>query len=953
MAIKVFVSSTYVDLKDHRQRVIAQLRKADYHVDPMEDWTSDADEPRQFSLDRLNGCQACVLLVGFRRGFVPAGQDRSITQMEYDRAIERGIDVLPFLLDDGIAGWPGSYDDRRSDPSLQAWREYLGLHHGVERFTADPTSVEVLPALSRWRERQYKREQVQDYLASIRTAHGTIRFLGLSTFQDNQDVRIDRLFVEPHVSDQPLAPERDPTEWYGRRPLREAVAGDHRLVILGDPGSGKSTLVDWLAWQLADAHQNAWKTLLGSRIPVPLILRDLRLTRGVTWDGLLDAFLAHPIGRHLSRPHLLTLMDQGHTLVMLDGLDEVGDLQVRRDLRDAVQDGLQRFGQCPSLFTSRVVGYDDVPFHLHPDTLRMDRTLEAVGMSAPDPFAALAHIAPFDDPQIAQFARNWYAAREANAERAREGAEHLVQAVRRDRDTLRLARVPNLLTMMALIHRNRATLPNGKALLYEDIAQAYLKTIDEFRHIAEFTDSLQDMKRWLGEVGFKLQQRRREDRDAGQAIVIGGDTLRGWLAEAMAGTGESATADDVRRFLDIIKRRSGLMIERGDNQFAFTHLSFQEYFAAVYLADWVTSAEWLMGEEVPPGTAAAELQRYAADIAWEETLVFLFELLAGEKPLGKKKVREAVFGPGYSVVTGPPASRPQAAGVLARLTSDPHVGWDAETQAAAVDRCLAVLLEYHQTADITSDQACRFLLRPLFSGEATLRHERLQRLADRWAVAGLSRLKLIGAPVTDPSPLAGLSGLTSLSLDCTGTTDLTPLTGLTGLTELMLADFGATDLTPLAGLTGLTELLLVGSGATDLTPLAGFTGLRTLGLVAFEATDLTPLAGLTGLTELALVGSGATDLTPLAGLTGLTELVMLIREVTDFTPLAGLTGLRTLSLGSEVTDLTPLAGLSGLTNLTLKDTRINRDEVAKLKTRLPGLNVRFTRVPTSAPSAAS
>jgi hypothetical protein len=102
MSVKVFVSSTYIDLKDHRQRVIAQLRKAGYHVDPMEDWTSDADEPTQFCLDRLYGCQACVLLVGFRRGFVPAGQDSSITQMEYQHALDRGIDVLPFLLGDGV-----------------------------------------------------------------------------------------------------------------------------------------------------------------------------------------------------------------------------------------------------------------------------------------------------------------------------------------------------------------------------------------------------------------------------------------------------------------------------------------------------------------------------------------------------------------------------------------------------------------------------------------------------------------------------------------------------------------------------------------------------------------------------------------------------------------------------------------------------------------------------------
>jgi internalin A len=674
MAIKVFVSSTYVDLKEHRQRVIAQLRKAGYQVDPMEDWTSDADEPTRFSLDRLYGCQACVLLVGFRRGFIPTGQERSITQMEYDHAIDRGIDVLPFLLDDGVTGWPDLYDDRMKDSQLKAWREDIGQRHGVERFTADPASVDVLPACSRWQARQHEREQLRDYLASIRTAHGAIRFLGLPTLQDNRDIRIDRLFVEPQLSWYPILPERDREDWEDwrdRRPLEEAVTGSPRLVILGDPGSGKSTLVDWLAWQLADEHPNAWKARLGSRIPIPLILRDLHLTRGMTWDRLLDAFLDRPIGKHLSREYCLRLMDAGDALVMLDGLDEVGDLKTRRDLRDAVQSGFRRFGRCPCILTSRVVGYEDVPFHINPDTMRAVRNLETVGRPEPEPFATRAYIAPFDDQQIAQFAQNWYVEREADPDKAREGAEHLVQAVHRDHDTLRLARVPNLLTIMALIHRNRATLPNGKALLYEDIAQAYLKTIDEFRQITEYTDSLQDMKRWLGEVGFKLQQ-RRADQATDRDIVIDGDTLRSWLREAMAGNGRPAAADDVRRFLDIIKRRSGLMIERGENLFAFTHLSFQEYFAAVYLAIWVTSAEWLLGDEVPSGTGAADLQRYAAEAAWMETLVFLFELLADATPRGKQKVREAVFGPDWSACTAPSKIRPTATILLARLTSGAH-----------------------------------------------------------------------------------------------------------------------------------------------------------------------------------------------------------------------------------------------------------------------------------------
>jgi internalin A len=941
MAVKVFVSSTYIDLKDHRQRVITQLRRAGYQVDPMEDWTSDADEPTRFSLDRLRDCQACVLLVGFRRGFVPARQEHSITQMEYHHAIDRGIDVLPFLLADGVIGWPDLYDDRAKDPQLKAWREDLGLHHGIERFTADPASVDVLPALARWDARRHEREQVRDYLASIRTAHGAIRFLGLPTLQDNQDMRIDRLFVEPQVSAQPIAPEGDPVDWRDRRPLGEAVAADHRLVILGDPGSGKSTLVDWLAWQLADEHPNAWKARFGNRIPIPLILRDLYITRGITWDGLLDAFLARPIGKHLSREYCLRLMDEGHALVMLDGLDEVADLRTRRDLRDAVQTGFRRFGRCPCLLTSRVVGYDAVPFHVDPDTVRAEHTLETVRMPAPDPFAALAYVAPFDDTQIARFARNWYATREADPDKAHEGARHLVQAVHRDQDTLRLARVPNLLTMMALIHRNRATLPNGKALLYEDIAQAYLKTIDEFRQITEYTDTLQDMKRWLGEVGFKMQQQRQADQDTDQDIVIDGDTLRGWLGAAMAGTGKPAAADDVRRFLDIIKRRSGLMIERGENLFAFTHLSFQEYFAAVYLADWVTSAEWLMGEEVPSGTAAGDLQRYAADPAWQETLVFLFELLAGAKPLGKKKIREAVFGPDWSAVTAGSRRRPQTAILLARLASDPHVNWDADTCTAAVDRCLDVLAEYHDTKDRENfDPMIPVLLNRLVSGEPAIARERLQRLADRWASAGISRLFLYNVSVTDLSPLARLTGLTGLWLSNTPVTDLSPLAQLTGLTALWLNNTPVTDLSPLARLTGLTTLGLNNTPVTDLSPLAQLTGLTRLGLNNTQVTDLSPLAGLATLQYVDLDETPVADLSPLAGLTGFTRLWLNNTQVTDISPLAGLTGFTGLGLSNTpVTDLSPLAGCTGLTELWLESTRVTKGEVTKLKACLPGLEV--------------
>ncbi len=98
MDYKAFVSSTYVDLKKHRARVIDALRKGGISVDPMEDWTADSDEPKQVSMDRMRDCDLCILLVGARRGHRPEGEALSITQMEVQAAKKRGIDVLSFLI---------------------------------------------------------------------------------------------------------------------------------------------------------------------------------------------------------------------------------------------------------------------------------------------------------------------------------------------------------------------------------------------------------------------------------------------------------------------------------------------------------------------------------------------------------------------------------------------------------------------------------------------------------------------------------------------------------------------------------------------------------------------------------------------------------------------------------------------------------------------------------------
>src|SRR5215813_4042796 len=158
MMYKAFVSSTFEDLKGHRSHVIRALSKAGFFVDPMEDWTAATDEPKRFSQARVQGCNLCILLVAFRRGHVPEGEELSITQLEYKAAMALGLDVLVFMLDEQ-APWPRRFDELDKDPGIRRWRADLMEHRGVGFFSLNPESIEIASALTRWLAEQAIRQQ--------------------------------------------------------------------------------------------------------------------------------------------------------------------------------------------------------------------------------------------------------------------------------------------------------------------------------------------------------------------------------------------------------------------------------------------------------------------------------------------------------------------------------------------------------------------------------------------------------------------------------------------------------------------------------------------------------------------------------------------------------------------------------------------------------------------------
>src|SRR6185369_7204086 len=160
---RVYVSSTFEDLKDYRAKVNEGLRRAGYELVAMEDYPAFDQRPLQKCLDDLASCQLYIGILAKRYGYIPDQdnpQGLSITEREYLQATQSGLPRLVFQLDPK-APWLEQFDDRLQDDgdhgaNIRRIRGHVGKEHG-NRFFSSPDELArlVLEAVSAWeKERQ-------------------------------------------------------------------------------------------------------------------------------------------------------------------------------------------------------------------------------------------------------------------------------------------------------------------------------------------------------------------------------------------------------------------------------------------------------------------------------------------------------------------------------------------------------------------------------------------------------------------------------------------------------------------------------------------------------------------------------------------------------------------------------------------------------------------------------
>ena len=98
--MKVFLSSTYIDLIEHRKAAHDALERIGQEVGRMEIFGARAEEATSVALDQLEKSDLVIGIYAYRYGFIPEGSEISITEQEYVHAKNKGKPVLCFVVNE-------------------------------------------------------------------------------------------------------------------------------------------------------------------------------------------------------------------------------------------------------------------------------------------------------------------------------------------------------------------------------------------------------------------------------------------------------------------------------------------------------------------------------------------------------------------------------------------------------------------------------------------------------------------------------------------------------------------------------------------------------------------------------------------------------------------------------------------------------------------------------------
>jgi len=798
-------------------------------------------------------------------------------------------------------------------------------------------------------ERSYRRRVEEEF--------GFLPAITQGMVNTGASIPLDWVWVAPQVSTSHVLVDSEPEKWPEFSGILSAIKENPTLVVLGDPGSGKSMLIRWLAKSLASPAPNEVQAALGNLIPIPVILRDMdlsgfedmeaspadlvnRLFISICGQGFLDG--------QLQLVHIRAILKEGRACFLVDGFDEVVDMRIRRGVRDALA-SLWPDGKHHLIVTSRIVGYDAMPMcsatriawgdshdshlvlpgrtkHLckYFSEQMLARHEDFVELRTQETLRPTRYLAPLTPPLIDLFVSKWWAAREPNAQRSREESASFLAGIQTREDLKQLARSPQILGMMCLVQRVDNSLPEGRARLFERVVSSYLQTIPDLRKLPlPFPRGVAE--RVLARIAFEMQKARSKAKEGQPGILAGFSAVGRWITAELKRIG--ADLIEPEAFLQSMGTASGLFLEMGLSgkvrQYGFLHLSFQEYLAARHIQEtkaWTDQVSLFGTPAIERTHDLEQLILWFRIDGWRETFRLLFQIVDEDSSV---RLLSAL----YENFTKSPA---RDIGVpLSNVACDPFSSLPRPVRLNLAQSMLGVNPEqygdysrWHDHRGVCDVESLLILLSkhgvPLDKDVATRWSALSVDVSSLEPLRMLTKLRFLnitGSSCQDFEVLSAFEDLIELHAQQTTFSDTRILAPLDKLTTLGLSSSGVQMIEPLKELPHLRELQLHGCPIKDIGVLSQLKSLRDLGLTA-DGSSLDFLEGLK-LTELRLSGTASGTQT-ISNMVTLKSLSVRNLDVKGKISVDQLTKLKSLHIRLEQLNLNDLPHLTSLYMLYLR-----------------------------------
>ena len=330
------------------------------------------------------------------------------------------------------------------------------------------------------------------------------------------------------------------------------VANDKQyLMVLGGPGAGKSTFLRKMGLEALKGKKGGFKH---ECIPVFIELKTLKSN-----DIDLEKIIAEEFricGFPSTDKFTGRVLEEGKLLILLDGLDEV-PIQNLNEVISKIQNFVDKYDENRFIASCRSAAYH----------------------SAFRRFSDIA-MADFDDTQIQQFIYNWFQSEADKQAQTGEKCWELLQKPEYEA-AKELAHTPLLLTFLCLVYDDSQNFSDNRSVLYRKALRILLEAWASEKRILR-DEIYQGLHTEIEEI--LLSEIAYTGFESDRLFFSGRDVV-GQIKTFLASNLNAPQHLDGEAVLNAITVQQGILVERAEDVFSFSHLTLQEYLTAQYIDD--------------------------------------------------------------------------------------------------------------------------------------------------------------------------------------------------------------------------------------------------------------------------------------------------------------------------------------------------------------------------------